>query len=228
MNTEREDVVRLEEEDEILDVELEENLLKRNEELAQQNRKLLDEHGVLCIDVMGSVGSGKTTLLEKIAQKLKEKYRIAVIAGDVTTTIDADRIKRQGVSSIQVNTGRECHLDANLVRKALERIDLDSIDVLFIENVGNLICPADFPLGAHKRVVVVSITEGEYMILKHPMIFRDADVIVINKVDLAQAMGVDPEKLVGDALQINPRAKVVKAALRDGAGVDEVIQALGL
>ena len=228
MNTEREDVVRLEEEDEILDVELEENLLKRNEELAQQNRKLLDEHGVLCIDVMGSVGSGKTTLLEKMAQKLKEKYRIAVIAGDVTTTIDADRIKRQGVSSIQVNTGRECHLDANLVRKALERIDLDSIDVLFIENVGNLICPADFPLGAHKRVVVVSITEGEYMILKHPMIFRDADVIVINKVDLAQAMGVDPEKLVGDALQINPRAKVVKAALRDGAGVDEVIQALGL
>ena len=228
MNTEREDVVRLEEEDEILDVELEENLLKRNEELAQQNRKLLDEHGVLCIDVMGSVGSGKTTLLEKIAQKLKEKYRIAVIAGDVTTTIDADRIKRQGVSSIQVNTGRECHLDANLVRKALERIDLDSIDVLFIENVGNLICPADFPLGAHKRVVVVSITEGEYMILKHPMIFRDADVIVINKVDLAEAMGVDPEKLVGDALQINPRAKVVKAALRDGAGVDEVIQALGL
>jgi len=228
LNTEREDVVRLEEEDEILDVELEENLLKRNEELAQQNRKLLDEHGVLCIDVMGSVGSGKTTLLEKMAQKLKEKYRIAVIAGDVTTTIDADRIKRQGVSSIQVNTGRECHLDANLVRKALERIDLDSIDVLFIENVGNLICPADFPLGAHKRVVVVSITEGEYMILKHPMIFRDADVIVINKVDLAQAMGVDPEKLVGDALQINPRAKVVKAALRDGAGVDEVIQALGL
>jgi len=228
LNTEREDVVRLEEEDEILDVELEENLLKRNEELAQQNRKLLDEHGVLCIDVMGSVGSGKTTLLEKIAQKLKEKYRIAVIAGDVTTTIDADRIKRQGVSSIQVNTGRECHLDANLVRKALERIDLDSIDVLFIENVGNLICPADFPLGAHKRVVVVSITEGEYMILKHPMIFRDADVIVINKVDLAEAMGVDPEKLVGDALQINPRAKVVKAALRDGAGVDEVIQALGL
>ena len=228
MNTEREDVVRLEEEDEILDIELEENLLKRNEELAQQNRKLLDEHGVLCIDVMGSVGSGKTTLLEKMAQKLKEKYRIAVIAGDVTTTIDADRIKRQGVSSIQVNTGRECHLDANLVRKALERIDLDSIDVLFIENVGNLICPADFPLGAHKRVVVVSITEGEYMILKHPMIFRDADVIVINKVDLAQAMGVDPEKLVGDALQINPRAKVVKAALRDGAGVDEVIQALDL
>ena len=228
MNTEREDVVRLEEEDEILDVELEENLLKRNEELAQQNRKLLDEHGVLCIDVMGSVGSGKTTLLEKMAQKLKEKYRIAVIAGDVTTTIDADRIKRQGVSSIQVNTGRECHLDANLVRKALERIDLDSIDVLFIENVGNLICPADFPLGAHKRVVVVSITEGEYMILKHPMILRDADVIVINKVDLAQAMGVDPEKLVGDALQINPRAKVVKAALRDGAGVDEVIQALDL
>lgn len=228
MNTEREDVVRLEEEDEILDIELEENLLKRNEELAQQNRKLLDEHGVLCIDVMGSVGSGKTTLLEKIAQKLKEKYRIAVIAGDVTTTIDADRIKRQGVSSIQVNTGRECHLDANLVRKALERIDLDSIDVLFIENVGNLICPADFPLGAHKRVVVVSITEGEYMILKHPMIFRDADVIVINKVDLAQAMGVDPEKLVGDALQINPRAKVIKAALRNGAGVDEVIQALDL
>ncbi len=216
------------EEGEALDIELEEDFIKRNEELAADNRKLVDEHGVKLIDVMGSVGSGKTTLIEALTQRLRGKYRIAVIAGDVATTVDADRIRRLNVSSIQVNTGRECHLDANLVRKALMKLDLKDLDLVFIENVGNLICPADFKLGAHVRVVVVSVTEGPYVVVKHPLIFREADVAVVNKVDLAEAMEVDPDRLVNEIKSVKPGIEVVKASLKRGVGVDEVIRALKL
>ncbi|RKY04397.1 hydrogenase accessory protein HypB [Candidatus Poribacteria bacterium] len=212
--------------EEILDIELEESLLARNRELAEKNRKLLDEKGVTAIDVMGSIGSGKTTLISQLVRKLKGRRSIAVIAGDLTTTIDADRIGREGVQVVQVNTGKECHLDAHLVGKALEEMDLDAIDLLFIENVGNLICPGEFPLGAHKRLVVVSVTEGPYMVVKHPYIFLDASVAVINKIDLAEAMGVDPAKLEKDVLKINPSARVVRTNALTGEGVDEVIQAL--
>ncbi len=213
---------------EIYDIELEVDLLKANEELARKNRELLKKHGVTTIDVMGSIGAGKTTLIEKLVQALKKRYRIAVFKGDLTTTIDAELIGRHGVEVVPINTGKECHLDANLVRKALQKIDLDDIDLLFIENVGNLICPADFPLGSEKRVVVVSVTEGPYMVVKHPFIFLDADVGVINKKDLAEAMGVDIKKLQTDVKEINPNVKVVPTDGRSGKGVKEVIDALRL
>ena len=216
------------EEGEIYDIELEADLLKANEELATKNRELLRKHGVMTIDVMGAIGSGKTTLIEKLVQALKKKYKIAVFKGDLTTTIDAELIGRHGVEVVPINTGKECHLDANLVRKALQKINLDNIDLLFIENVGNLICPADFPLGSEKRVVVVSVTEGPYMVVKHPFIFMDADVAVINKKDLAQAMGVDIKKLKADVKEINPNVKVVATNGRSGEGVKEVVDALGL
>jgi len=216
------------EEGEIHDIELEEDLLKANEELARKNRELLKKHGITAIDVMGAIGSGKTTLIEKLVQALTKKYRIAVFKGDLTTTIDAELIGRHGVEVVAINTGKECHLDANLVGKALQKINLDGIDLLFIENVGNLICPADFPLGSQKRIVVVSVTEGPYMVVKHPFIFMDADVAVINKKDLAQAMGVDTEKLKADVKEINPNVKVVATNGRSGEGVREVVDALEL
>jgi len=216
------------EEGEIYDIELEADLLKANEELAGKNRELLKKHGVMAIDVMGAIGSGKTTLIEKLVQVLKKKYRIAVFKGDLTTTIDAELIGRHGVEAVPINTGKECHLDANLVRKALQKINLEDIDLLFIENVGNLICPADFPLGSEKRVVVISVTEGPYMVVKHPFIFMDADVAVINKKDLAQAMGVDIKKLKADAKEINPNVKAVATNGRTGEGVKEVVDALEL
>ena len=216
------------EEGEIYDIELEADLLKANEELATKNRKLMRKHGVMAIDVMGAIGSGKTTLIEKLVQALKKKYRIAAFKGDLTTTIDAELIGRHGVEVVPINTGKECHLDANLVRKALQKINLDNIDLLFIENVGNLICPADFPLGSEKRVVVVSVTEGPYMVVKHPFIFMDADVTVINKKDLAQAMDVDINKLKVDVREINPNVKAVATNGRSGEGVKEVIDALEL
>jgi hydrogenase nickel incorporation protein HypB len=216
------------EEGEIYDIELEADLLKANEELAKKNREFLRKHGVRAIDVMGAIGSGKTTLIEKLVQALKKKYRIAVFKGDLTTTIDAELIGRHGVEAVAINTGKECHLDANLVGKALQKINLDDIDLLFIENVGNLICPADFPLGSEKRLVVVSVTEGPYMVVKHPFIFMDADVAVINKKDLAQAMDVDIKKLEADVKEINPNVKVVATNGRSGEGVKEVVDALEL
>jgi hydrogenase nickel incorporation protein HypB len=215
-------------EGESLDIELDADLLKENERIAEENKHLLKEHGAVAIDVMGSVGSGKTTLIEQIVQRIKGKYRVAALDGDLNTTIDADLIGRHGVESIQINTGKECHLDANLVRKALKEIDLQSTDLIIIENVGNLICPSDFPLGSSKRIVVISVTEGPYMVLKHPLTFARADIVVINKVELADAMGVDPDKLEKDAKKIKPKLKVIKASLRKGEGVEEVIQALDL
>jgi len=150
------------EEGEIFDIELSEDLLKENQRLAEENRSLLRRYGVKAIDVMGATGSGKTSLIEKMVQMLKGKYRIAAFKGDLTTTIDAELIGRHGAKVVAINTGKECHLDANLVRKALEKIDLKNIDLLFIENVGNLICPAEFPLGSEKRIVVISVTEGPH------------------------------------------------------------------
>jgi hydrogenase nickel incorporation protein HypB len=216
------------EEGEVFDIELEANILEANEKLAKENKELLRKHGVAAIDIMGSIGSGKTSLIEKLVQLLKGKYRIAAFKGDLTTTIDAELIARHSVEVVPINTGKECHLDANLVRKALQKIDLKNLDLLFIENVGNLICPAEFPLGSEKRVVVISVTEGPYMVLKHPFIFIDADVAVINKADLAQAMKVDVKKLETDVKRMNPNAKVAVTNCRSGEGVRKVVEALGL
>jgi hydrogenase nickel incorporation protein HypB len=222
------EVVEAEEGEEIFDIELDEDLLRANREIAEENMQLLNDKKVLAIDVMGSTGSGKTSLIEKLVEALKEKHRIAVFKGDLTTTIDAERISRHGVETVPISTGKECHLDANLIRKALGRISLDDVDLLFIENVGNLICPSEFPLGSHKRVVVVSVTEGPYMAVKHPFIFIDADVAVINKMDLAEAMGVSIEKLENDIKGLNPRVKVVATNCRSGENVGEVVRALQL
>lgn len=215
-------------EGEIFDIELSEDLLNKNKELAEENKKILEKHSILAIDVMGSIGSGKTTLIKGLVNLLKDKYQVAVFAGDLTTTIDADSVEEEGAQVIQVNTGMECHLDANLVQKALKEIDLEATDILIIENVGNLICPADFPLGSHKRIVLISLTEGPFTVVKHPFIFIDADIGIINKIDLKDAMGVDPEPLKQAMFKIKPNIKVVETNSRTGEGIKEIINCLGL
>ena len=214
-------------EGEIFDIELDKDLLLKNRELAEENQKLLDSHHILAVDVMGSVGSGKTSLIVNLISRLRESYRIAALAGDTTTTVDAERIKSAGAEVMEINTGKECHLDANLVRKALSELNLDGVDLLFIENVGNIICPADFPLGSHKRIVVVSLTEGPYVVLKHPFSFLDAEVVAINKVDLSSAVGVEPMELEQQVLELKPALKVVRTNCVTGEGIAEVATALG-
>ena len=212
---------------ETIDITLEENFMDRNKSLARENLAYFDSKGIRTINILGSVGSGKTSLIEAISQKLaSRRNEILVIAGDVTTTIDADRIAKHGVKTIQVNTGVECHLDAKLIKKALDATDLNSTKIIIIENVGNLICPADFPLGSHLRLVVVSVTEGPWMIQKHPVMFHEADIVVINKIDLAEVMEVDIDQLEQDAIKINPNLKIFRTSVRNDIGIDEIIRYL--
>ncbi|AEF95603.1 hydrogenase nickel incorporation protein HypB [Methanotorris igneus] len=199
------------------------DIIKANKKLADKNRKKLNEHGVVAFDFMGAIGSGKTALIEYLIDKLKDKYKIACIAGDVIAKFDAERMERHGVKVIPLNTGKECHLDAHLVSHALQDLNLDEIDVLFIENVGNLICPADFDLGTHKRIIVVSVTEGDDTVEKHPLIFKTADLAIINKVDLADAVGADAEKMKEDAKKINGDLEVILTSLKTGEGLDKVV-----
>jgi len=216
------------EEGETYDIELQSDLLKLNMKLAEENRKLLEKHGVVAIDILGSIGSGKTTLIDQMVRRLKKKHRIAVFNGDLTTTIDSDILRKHGIDAVQINTGKECHLDANLVKKALGRLRLEDVSILFIENVGNLICPAEFPLGSEKRVAVVSMTEGPYLVVKHPYTFMNVDVVVINKTDLTSATGVSAAKLESEVRTINPDAEVVKASCKTGEGIQELIDKLNL
>ena len=201
------------------------DLIQKNEELALKNRELLDSHKVKAFNIMGAIGSGKTMLIEHAIEKLQQ-YKCAVFAGDVIARYDAQRFEAKGTLTIPLNTGKECHLDAHMVGHALEKLNLDNIDILFIENVGNLVCPSDFVLGEHKRIVVVSVTEGDDTIAKHPMIFRISDAVIVNKIDIAEFVDADPDKMVEDAKKINPKIEAVKTSCKTGEGLDTWIKVL--
>jgi hydrogenase nickel incorporation protein HypB len=212
--------------DEIYDIELEHSLLEANEKLAVENRSLLDKNGVTAIDFMGAIGSGKTTLITKLVEKLKNEIGVAVFNGDATTSNDADAIAKMNVPVVQIATINGCHLDANLVGKGLKKIPLENLKMIFIENIGNLICPAEFPLGSKARVVVVSVTEGPWMVRKHPHMFLGSQVVVINKIDLAEAMEVSVEQLIKDVHSLKPDIKVIPTSCKKGTGLDEVAETL--
>jgi hydrogenase nickel incorporation protein HypB len=212
--------------EEIYDIELEHSLLEANAKLAEQNRILLKSHGITAIDFMGAIGSGKTTLIARLAEQLKDDGGIAVFNGDATTSDDQDLVAGTGVQVVQLATVNGCHLDANLVGKALRKIELDGLRLLFLENIGNLICPAEFPLGANARVVVISVTEGPWSVRKHPHMFLGAQIVVINKIDLAAAMEVSVESLAADVHKLKPDIKVIATSCKTRAGIDEVAAAL--
>jgi hydrogenase nickel incorporation protein HypB len=212
--------------EEIYDIELEHSLLEANAKLAEENRVLLKKHGITAIDFMGAIGSGKTTLIARLAERLKDKGGIAVFNGDATTSDDQDLVAGTGVQVVQLATVNGCHLDANLVGKALRKIELEGLRLLFLENIGNLICPAEFPLGADARVVVISVTEGPWSVRKHPHMFLGAQIVVINKIDLAAAMEVNVDALTADVHKLKPDIKVIPTSCKTGAGVDEVAAAI--
>jgi hydrogenase nickel incorporation protein HypB len=212
--------------EEIYDIELEHSLLEANKVIADTNRALLDKNGATAIDFMGAIGSGKTTLITRLVEKLKDRMGVAVFNGDATTSNDADPIVGYGVPVVQIATINGCHLDANVVGKACSKIELGKTKLIFIENIGNLICPAEFPLGSKARVVVVSVTEGPWMVRKHPHMFLGAQLVVINKIELAETMGVSVEALAQDVHTLKPDLKVIPTSCKTGAGIDDVVAAI--
>jgi len=213
-----------------VEIQIGEDLQAKQEELAERNRQLFTERGIRAFDITGSVGAGKTSLIAEMVARLSAKnHAVAVIAGDVATTHDAERVVGKGAKKVlQINTGGMCHLDANLVARALEQMPTEGIGVLLIENVGNLICPSFFSLGVEARVAVVSANEGAHVIEKHPAMFQSADLVVMNKVDIAEAVNVDLAQPIADLQKLRPGLKVVKTNCLAGEGVGEVLQALGL
>ena len=199
---------------------IEKDVYEINRKIAERNKKLFDDSGVLAINFMGAIGSGKTAMIEALDKKLAG-YRMAAIAGDMISDLDANRLKKLGIPVVGVNTGKECHLDAHMVEHALDKIPLKNLDILFIENVGNLICPVDFDLGTQLDVTIVSVSEGDDTVEKHPMIFMASDAAVINKIDIAEPVGADADKMRKDALRINSKLKVFMTTIKKDRGIDE-------
>lgn len=202
-------------------VTIERKVLKKNDELAVKNRELFKRHGAFVVNIVSSPGSGKTSILERTLEHLKDKLRVAVIEGDVQTDFDAQRVAKFGIPVVQIVTNGGCHLDAKLVQDALANINLKGIQLLVIENVGNLVCPANYDLGEHIKVVVASTTEGDDKPLKYPPMFRNASVLLINKIDLVPYVNCNVIELKNNALRINPSLKVFETSCTTKQGIDE-------
>lgn len=201
----------------VLDVER--ALLADNDAQAQLNRRRFDRAKTLTLNLMSSPGAGKTTLLEATLRRLHGSLSVSVIEGDQQTSLDAERIRRAGAQAVQVNTGKACHLDAGMIDRALTELTLPPDGVLFIENVGNLVCPASFDLGEHQRIVIASVTEGEDKPLKYPDMFARADLVVVSKIDLLPHLDFDPQRFAEHVRRVQPRAKLLQVSARSGEGL---------
>lgn len=202
-------------------VQIEKDILSHNDGLADRNRARLAEHGIFALNLVSSPGSGKTTLLCRTAEALKDKFPVAVIEGDQQTSFDADRIRATGIPAIQVNTGKGCHLDAHMVAAAMDKLAVADDSVLFIENVGNLVCPAAFDLGEAYKVAILSVTEGEDKPLKYPDMFHAASMMILNKTDLLPHTDFDVERCIAFARRVNPDIVVIQLSARTGEGFDQ-------
>jgi len=207
------------------DAALELNLLHANQHGADENRAQLNRWGITCLNLMSSPGSGKTQLLERTLRSLQPELKMAVIEGDMTTQLDAERLRRQGVPVVAINTGRSCHLDSKMVAGGLHQFSHEQqpedFDLVFVENVGNLVCPAEFEVGEHAKVALLSITEGEDKPLKYPIMFREADCLLITKMDLAPHLEVNIETIVSNVRQLNSKAAIIPVSAKSGEGLTE-------
>lgn len=204
-----------------MEIKVLKNILGANEQIAEQNRKLLDKESIFAVNILSSPGAGKTSLILETIKALRGKTRIGVIEGDVAGSVDAERIYQEKVPVIQINTGGQCHLDAGMVRNALDNLPLKKIDLLFIENIGNLICTADFALGEHKKVVISSVPEGDDKPIKYPMIFHNADAVLINKIDLMPYVKYDLQAFVKGVRALNKNADIIQVSCTTGWGIGE-------
>ena len=193
------------------------DVLKANQTIASENRKIFDENKILVLNLMSSPGAGKTLILEKTISKLKKDFNFAVIEGDVATSNDAERLAKYDIPVVQITTesfGGACHLDANMIKKAIQSLDLSSVQILFIENIGNLICPAGFDLGEHKKIIVLSLTEGEDKPSKYPLAFRKSSLLLFNKCDLLPHLDIDFDLLLQNTKKINPQLFSIKLSAK--------------
>lgn len=200
-----------------------EDLREHNREIARGNRKKLKEHGIVTLNLMSAPGAGKTSLLVSTIPHLKEKYHLGVIEGDLQTSRDAERIQELGIDVFQIQTGGVCHLDASMVHSAMHALDLSAIEMLFIENVGNLVCPAEFDLGEDGRVMLLSITEGDDKPKKYPLMFAESRLLILNKIDLLDHVDFDISRARKEALEINPHLEILELSCRTGEGITDWI-----
>ncbi|MDA8164292.1 MAG: hydrogenase nickel incorporation protein HypB [Desulfobacteraceae bacterium] len=197
------------------------NILAANDRIAQENRELFDRNGVFAINLMSSPGAGKTSLLEAMGRDLGQRLRIAVIEGDIQSTLDAERVAAAGLLAVQIETAGACHLDANMVRSSLNDLDLAALDLLVVENVGNLVCPAEFTVGEHRKAMLLSVTEGEDKPLKYPLMFQESQALLISKIDLLPYVRCDLEKLKAAARTVNPGIRIFAVSTYTGEGLGE-------
>jgi hydrogenase nickel incorporation protein HypB len=206
-----------------VDVALGINLLHANQARADHNRAHFDEWGITCLNLMSSPGAGKTALLERTLAALSQDLKIVVIEGDMTTELDADRLRQYGVPVIAINTGRSCHLDSKMVAGGIHRLEHDynpsDFALLLVENVGNLVCPAEFEVGEHAKIALLSITEGEDKPLKYPIMFQEADCLLITKMDLAPYVDADLDRLIANVRQMNPHVTILPVSAKTGEGL---------
>jgi hydrogenase nickel incorporation protein HypB len=200
------------------------NVLDANERIAAENRRLFDEKKIYVINLMSSPGAGKTSLVEKTITAMKDRWRIAVIEGDIQDTCDADRVAALGIPAVQINTGGACHIDGNMIREALPALDLNRIDLLISENVGNLVCPAEFKIGENAKVMILSTPEGADKPAKYPLMFQESAVMIINKIDLAPYVDFDLEKARRDALALNRNLEIFEVSCKTGQGIENWVQ----
>lgn len=203
------------------EIQVMKNILGENDRVAAENQAMFREKGVYVINLMGSPGAGKTSVLEKTMEKLKDKLKMAVIEGDLFTSKDADRIERHGVPVIQINTAGGCHLDAPMVQKVAKQMDLDNLDLLIVENVGNLVCPAEFAVGEDDKGVVLSITEGDDKPMKYPLIFKESAIALLNKVDILPYCNFDMAAAKEDITTLHPGMQVLEVSCTTEQGIAE-------
>ncbi|MDZ4655620.1 MAG: hydrogenase nickel incorporation protein HypB [Coriobacteriia bacterium] len=201
-------------------IDISKGILARNDALAEENRRLFKQHGVFVVDLMASPGAGKTSTILATIAALRDRYRIAVIEGDIASRVDAERISAHGIPAVQINTGGACHLESAMIRRAVATLDLDEVDLLIIENVGNLVCPTDFDLGEHAKVMILSIPEGDDKPLKYPGIFAVSEAVILNKCDTLSMFDFDREAFESAVKGLNPTAPIFPIAATTGEGVD--------
>lgn len=197
------------------------NILEANERIAEENRRLFQEANVSVINLMSSPGAGKTSLLERTIDALGDKIRLGVVEGDIESSQDAERIAKKGIQAVQINTGGACHLDGNMVQAALSAFELSELDLLIVENVGNLVCPAEFSVGEDHKVMILSVTEGDDKPAKYPLMFHESTVLLINKIDLLPYVDCSVEKIKEVSLGIQPNLQIFEISCRTGEGIDQ-------